>query len=85
MTLADAFGEVIKEQRLKSGLSQEELAFGAGMHPVTISFYECGQRAPTLYTVFLLAKVLKTTPEELVAKVSAKHPDEDSTGGLVKK
>lgn len=66
-------------------MSQEELAFDANMHPSAISFYERGLRAPTLYTVFLLSKVLKTTPETLVAQVTAKNPEEDKNGELVKK
>lgn len=85
MILAQAFGKVIRDLRLKAGLSQDELAFDANMHPATISLYERGLRAPTLYTVFLLAKVLKTTPEALVAQVAAKNPEEDKSGELVKK
>lgn len=85
MTLAQAFGDVICEQRLRVNLSQEDLAFAANMHPATISLYERGLRAPTLYTVFLLAKVLKTTPQELIAQVAAKNPEEDQNGELLKK
>jgi transcriptional regulator with XRE-family HTH domain len=66
-------------------LSQEEFAFESNMHPATISLYERGLRAPTLYTVFLLAKVLKTTPQELIAQVAARNPEEDKNGELVKK
>lgn len=85
MTLAQAFGEVIRGQRLKVNLSQEELALEANMHPATISLYERGLRAPTLYTVFLLARVLKTTPQELIAQVVAKAPEENQDGELLKK
>jgi len=85
VTLAQAFGNVIRDLRLRVNLSQEELAFEANMHPATISLYERGLRAPTLYTVFLLAKVLKTTPQELIAQVAAKNPDEDENGELLKK
>jgi hypothetical protein len=34
---------------------------------------------------FLLAKVLKTTPQELIAQVAARNPEEDKNGELVKK
>jgi len=66
---------VVKERRLKAGLSQEDLAYEAGLHPCSISFMERGMRAPTIYSIFAIAKALKTKPSNLVSDVSSLNPD----------
>ncbi|MBC2592759.1 helix-turn-helix transcriptional regulator [Ruficoccus amylovorans] len=69
-----AFGAVLKEHRKTAGLSQEELAFRAGMHSTAISLYERGLRQPTLHTVFTLAQVLELRPSALVADMEGLKP-----------
>lgn len=69
MNLGTAFGQVLKAHRLKAGFSQEELAFRADMHSTTISLYERGERQPSLYTVFILARALEIQPASLVAEI----------------
>lgn len=69
MELNEAFGQVLKEQRQKSGLSQEELAFEAGFNRTFVSMLERGIRQPTLRTLFKLGKALKISPSELVRLV----------------
>jgi transcriptional regulator with XRE-family HTH domain len=66
-----AFGRVLREYRLKSSLSQEELAFEAGIDRTFVSLLERGKRQPTLGTLFRLAKVLDVSPATLVAKTSS--------------
>ena len=69
MELGDAFGMVLKEHRKRAGLTQEELAFRANMHPTAISFYERGMRQPTLYSVFILSGVLGIKASVLVEEL----------------
>lgn len=67
MDLGDAFGQVLKRHRKQMGLTQEELAFRANMHPPAISFYERGMRQPTLYSGLVIARVLNITGASMVA------------------
>lgn len=72
--LTKAFGEVVREARTASGLSQERLAFGAGVHPTYISQLERGLKSPSLEVIGALAKALRTKPHLLIRSA------EDSTG-----
>ena len=70
-TIHRAFGRVLREYRLKSTLSQEDLALEAGIDRTFVSLLERGKRQPTLGTLFRLAKVLGVSPATLVARTSA--------------
>jgi transcriptional regulator with XRE-family HTH domain len=70
-TIHRAFGRVLREYRLKSTLSQEDLALAAGIDRTFVSLLERGKRQPTLQTIFRLAKVLGVSPATLVAKTSS--------------
>lgn len=61
-----AFGQLIRDIRDQSGQTQEALAFASDLERSTISIIERGRSTPTLNTLFLLAKGLKTTPTALV-------------------
>jgi len=67
-----AFGGVLRELRVKAGLSQEELASQSGLHRTYVSLLERGLRTPSLSTVFSLAKPLNIPPHEFVLLVSEK-------------
>lgn len=69
MKLHEVFGQVLREQRQKIGLSQEELAFDAGFNRTFVSMLERGLRQPTLTTLFKLGKALKLEPSQLVTFV----------------
>ena len=66
-----AFGKVIRESRLKAGLSQEALADAADLDRTFIGMLERGQRQPTLETLFAIANALGIAPQTLVARTSA--------------
>ena len=53
-----SFGGVVREYRLRAGLSQEELAGRAGAAVKTIGNIEAGRTVPRLSTVWLLADAL---------------------------
>lgn len=71
-TIERAFGEVIREARKSSHLSQEELAHLSGLDRSYISLLECGHKQPTLLTIFELAKALKTSPSSIIVEVENK-------------
>jgi transcriptional regulator with XRE-family HTH domain len=64
-TIQKRFGERIRELRLAKGLSQEDLAFGAGMHRTYLGGIERGERNPALKNIAAIAKALDITLREL--------------------
>lgn len=52
------FGQSVKKQRLKSGLSQEKLAARAGVHRTYIGMVERAEKNVTLATIERIAKAL---------------------------
>ncbi|WP_321959676.1 helix-turn-helix transcriptional regulator [Paraburkholderia sp. J69-1] len=70
--MAKAFGEVLREHRIRLELTQEQLAFEADIRRTYVSMLELGQHQPTLTMLFTLGIALKCTPSELVAEVERK-------------
>jgi transcriptional regulator with XRE-family HTH domain len=64
--VAAAFGLVLRRERQRAGLSQEELAFRASMDRTFVSRAERGERQPALATVLLLAEALGIPAATLV-------------------
>ncbi|MFY1669647.1 helix-turn-helix domain-containing protein [Plantactinospora sp. WMMB334] len=58
------FGRRLREIRLRSGLSQSELAEGVA-NPSYVSMLESGKRTPSLEIVLLLSRRLSVSPSEL--------------------
>ena len=52
------FGEILKQERFKRQMSQEQFAAFLGVTKQAISFYERGQRTPKLITASLIAQKL---------------------------
>jgi transcriptional regulator with XRE-family HTH domain len=67
--MAMAFGNRVREIRLEHGLTQEQLAERAQLHPTFISNVERGYRVPTIATLFKLATGLAVPAEQLVTDV----------------
>jgi transcriptional regulator with XRE-family HTH domain len=63
--LAKAFGKRLRTIRLERGLTQEQLAERASVHPTFISNVERGYSAPTLVTLVRLARALGVKPGDL--------------------
>ena len=70
--LNKAFGQLLREHRLKRSISQEELAFKADLHRTYISLLERGLKTPTLSTLFQLCKSLEIEPDYFVAELNEK-------------
>ena len=70
--IALAFGEVLRDCRTRSGITQENLAFKADLDRTYISLLERGLRQPTLETLFRLAGVLEIAPATMIARTSSR-------------
>jgi len=62
-----AFGRALRHFRKMRDLSQEILAFDAGLDRTHISLLELGKRSPSLHTMGLLCRALDISLTDLVA------------------
>lgn len=53
-----ALGRVLRQQRVKLGLSQQELAMTSGLDRTYISLLELGRKSPTLQTMYALCNAM---------------------------
>lgn len=60
------FGQAIRRRRVEAGLSQENLAAAAKVHPTYVSLIERGLRDPKLTSIRKLAKALGTDASSLI-------------------
>ena len=65
MKLEKMFGANVRRWRKERGLSQEELAARAELHPTYLSGIETGYRNPTVKIVGRIARALKVRPSQL--------------------
>jgi transcriptional regulator with XRE-family HTH domain len=62
-----SLGEEVRERRKRRNLSQETLAFGAGIHPNVVGRLERGIYNPTVKILLAIAVELNTPLQELFA------------------
>jgi transcriptional regulator with XRE-family HTH domain len=65
-TTLEKFGDKVREERHKKGLSQEELAARAGVHRTYIGMIERAEKNITLSNIEKIAKALGIKPSELI-------------------
>ena len=63
------FGRVLREERRRQNVSQEQLALYADVDRTFVSQIERGIRQPTLTTLFKLSRVLELSPSALVVRM----------------
>jgi len=80
-TLAPRFAANLRRLREAAGLSQEELAFRAGIHRTQISLLEGGHRLPRVFTLVCVAGALEVTPDDLLDGITW-EPIVAISGGL---
>lgn len=66
-----AFGKVLRQLRLKAGLTQEQLGFEADLRRTYVSILELGQQQPSLSTILKIAKALDCSGRDLIAAVES--------------
>jgi transcriptional regulator with XRE-family HTH domain len=66
MNISKQLGAKIQKLRLEKGLSQEDLAFEAGLHRTYISHVERGSRNITVLGLCKIAKGLRVKPAEII-------------------
>ena len=65
--MGDNFNDNLKEARLRSGLSQKEVAENIGVAKSTYSLYESGNREPNVNTIKKIADCLNVSADTLTA------------------
>lgn len=70
MEIREQFGRILRKQRLDKGLTQEELAFRAGMSVPYLSDLERGKWNPSLAVIIDLARGLDIHPVELFKELT---------------
>lgn len=76
------FAANLRRLRGAAGLSQEDVAFRAGIHRTQVSLLEGGKRMPRVFTLVCLAAALGVTPNDLLEGI-VWEPIVSVTGGLV--
>ncbi len=76
------FASNLRRLRAAADLSQEGLAFGAGMHRTQISLLESGERMPRVETLIKLAAGVDATPNDLLEGIDW-DPVTVVSGGIV--
>ena len=66
MDAGEQFGRNLRSERRRAGLTQEQLAHAASVHPSEVSRLECAQRDPRLSTIVRLADALGVPARQLV-------------------
>jgi transcriptional regulator with XRE-family HTH domain len=74
MELAEAFGQVLKSIRQENRMTQVRLATITGLDVGSISRFERGILLPSFFTLFIIAKTLKTSPSEILKSVELLRP-----------
>ncbi len=72
-TILQALGDEVRERREQRNLTQEALAFEAGVHPNVIGRLERGQTDNKVLTLFNVAMGLNTPLAELIAGVERRR------------
>jgi transcriptional regulator with XRE-family HTH domain len=65
-------GEEIRKTRVEARLTQEELAFKAGVSRNYISLLELNAKSPTIETLAKICKVLHVRVSALIARTESK-------------
>jgi transcriptional regulator with XRE-family HTH domain len=65
-TTLDAIGERLREERVKAGISQRELARRLGLSPSLISQLESGQSRPSVGTLYSIATELGLSLDRVI-------------------
>lgn len=79
--LRQRLGANVRKHRKRLGISQEEFAFRAEMHPTAASKLEIGQTLPYIHTFIRVAGGLGVTADDLTAGIFWTPPETIITPG----
>ena len=68
MSPAEAFGQALREARLKRGLSQEEAAALGGIDRSYYGHLERASKTPTINMIWRVAEAVDANPSQLVRR-----------------
>jgi transcriptional regulator with XRE-family HTH domain len=80
MDCIQAFGDVLRSERVRLGLTQQDVALRAGVHINFVGRIERGQAEPSLSTIFAIAKALEMPAESIIEKVGLISTGRHSAG-----
>lgn len=69
MSIAEAFGLILKKHRKEARLSQEKLALMCNLDRTYIGLLERAERQPSLTTIFKICEQLELAPSAFVKDV----------------
>ncbi len=75
IAIKQIIGKLIKSQRLKKGLSQEDLAFSCNVDRSYISMLERGLNEPSISKIFDLCKGLSIHPSDFIKMVELEYKE----------
>ncbi len=64
--ILEAFGQNVRKLRVEQGLSQEQLAYNAGLHRTYIGMIERAEKNITLCNIEKIAKALGVSVRDLI-------------------
>ncbi|MBI3887578.1 helix-turn-helix transcriptional regulator [Candidatus Microgenomates bacterium] len=64
--VSKSIGKNVRQIREKKNITQEQLAFDAGLNRAYIGYIERGERNPSTETLVKIAKALKVSPKDLL-------------------
>lgn len=74
------FGTVLKELRLKSGMTQQELATKLGVTKSVVSYYELAERTPSPEILLKLANLFHVSTDFLLGREKIEHDSVNLSG-----
>lgn len=77
-------GMAIRLARTRAGKTQREVAEGAGLSPIYVSYIECGRKTPSDFALESIAAELGTTAKAL-KRAATRIERESQTEGEVTK
>jgi transcriptional regulator with XRE-family HTH domain len=76
MRIEEAFGRVLRKNRVRLDLTQEKLAFISGLDRTAIGLLERGERKALIDTIFMIAEGLKMKPSQLIQETEIEMDSE---------
>ena len=80
MDCIQAFGDIVRSERLRLGLTQQDVALRAGVHLNFVGRIERGQAEPSLSTIFAIAQALEVPADTIIQKVGQLFTGRNSQG-----